>query len=152
MKPSIIFLIFSITIGACTRGPLLNTYYDKDAYGNTTQKSGIGIKAPKAKYPIDVFFVNEKLPHPVKELQPLEISDEVYIDLKKTVQSGRVIQKGNTFDFKLMLIDQLVEQAESLGATVLYDLKYSNYISQTSSGFVLSGKAGVYSVDIEKKQ
>jgi hypothetical protein len=143
----ILSIFFLVTIGACTKGPLLNTYYDKDAYGNVTQKSGLGIKAPKTQYPIDVFFVNERPKFPVKEIGPLEITDEVLIDLNKTTEKGRIVKQGNTYNFKLVLIDQLVQQAQDMGATVLYNLKYSSYISQTRSGYILSGTAGVYSAE-----
>jgi hypothetical protein len=139
-------LIFALVF-ACKRPLKTSSYYETNyATGQTTQRNGIALPEIKEKYPIEVFFKPEKPSFEVEPIQEISLSQEEFNTIKEKLVKDRMVQRGKTADEKKLLIAALIEKAENLGASCLYDVNYQYYTTTTVSGYNISGIAGKYSL------
>jgi hypothetical protein len=150
MKRKIIaFLMFCLFLMAfsCKKPLQTNSYYDTNyATGQTNQHTGLAINQIKENYPIDVFFKPEKPLYDVESIQMVSIGQEEVNAFKEKLVKGRMVQRGKNADEKKILVAALIEKAQALDASCLYDVNYQYYTTTKVSGFVISGMAGKYSL------
>lgn len=142
-------LIFSLLIlfSSCKKPLQTSSYYETNyATGQTVQRNGIALPQIKEKYPIDVFFKPEKPSFEVEVIEEVKLSQEDLNDYKEKIVKGRMVQRGKTADEKKILIAALIEKAENLGASCLYEVNYQYYTTEKVSGYIISGIAGKYSL------
>lgn len=148
-KIEINLLIFSLLlfIFSCKKPLQTSSYYETNyATGQTTQRNGIALPEIKEKYPIDVFFKPEKPTFEVEAIEIVSLSQEEFNTHKQKFVKDRMVQRGKTADEKKLLIAALIEKAENLGASCLYDVNYQYYTSTSVSGYNITGVAGKYSL------
>lgn len=142
-------LIFNtLLVLFCCKKPLqTSSYYETNyATGQTTQRNGVALQEIKEKYNIDVFFKPEKPSFDVEAIENISLSQEEYNTIKEKFVKDRMVQRGKTADEKKLLIAALIEKAENLGASCLYDVNYQYYTSTSVSGYNITGIAGKYSL------
>ncbi len=138
---------FQALIIACKKPLQTSSYYETNyATGQTTQRNGIALPQGKENYPIDVFFKPDKPSFEVELIQEIKLSQEDLNSFKEKIVKGRMVQRGKNADEKKLLIAALVEKAENLGASCLYDVTYQYYTTTSISGYIISGLAGKYSL------
>lgn len=143
-------LIFSLLliIFSCKKPLQSSSYYETNyATGQTTQRNGIALPQIKEKYSIDVFFKPEKPSFEVEAIQEISLSEEDFDPKHLQIVKDRMVLRGQSADQKKVLIAALIEKAENLGASCLYEVNYKYYTSKTSSGYIISGIAGKYSLN-----
>ncbi len=147
MKSPIYLVFCALLVVSCKKPLQTNNYYETNyATGTTTPRSGIALNFKGEKFPIDVFFKPEKPEFEVEDIQEVSIGAEEYNGEKEKLVKGRMVQRGKSIEEKKILIALLVEKAEGLGASCLYNVNYQYYTDQTSSGYVVSGMAAKYKV------
>jgi hypothetical protein len=147
MNKLLIFSVLSI-IFSCKKPLQTSSYYETNyATGQTTQRNGIALPQIKEKYSIDVFFKPDKPSFEVEPIQEVSISEEDFDPKHLQIIKDRMVLRGQSADQKKVLIAALIEKAENLGASCLYEVNYKYYTSKTSSGYIISGMAGKYSLN-----
>ncbi len=142
-------LIF--VLNACKKPLKTSSYYETNyATGQTTQRNGIALPEIKDKYSIDVYFKPEKPNFDVEQIEEISLSQEEFNNAKQNIVKGRMVQRGKTADEKKLLIAALIEKAENLGASCLYNVNYQYYTTASTSGYNITGIAGKYSLKNSK--
>ena len=144
---NLLVLSWLAIVFSCKKPLQTSSYYETNyATGQTTQRNGIALPQMKEKYPMDVFFKPEKPTFDVEPIQEISISQEELNGLKEKNVKDRMVQRGKNADEKKILIAALIEKAESLGASCLFDVNYQYYTTTRVSGYIISGMAGKYSL------
>jgi hypothetical protein len=147
MKKISIFFLLIASI-SCKQPLQSSSYYETNyATGQTTQRNGIALPQIKEKYAIDVYFKPEKPNFEVEAIQEVSISEEDFDAKHLQTINDRMVKRGQTADKKKILIAALIEKAENLGASCLYEVNYKYYTTKTSSGYTIIGMAGKYSLN-----
>jgi hypothetical protein len=132
---------------SCQKPPQTSSYYETNyATGQTVQRNGIALPQGKENYPIDVFFKPDKPIYDVEPLEEVSLSHEEVNSFKEKIVKDRMVQRGKNVDEKKILIAALIEKAENIGASCLYDVNYQYYTTTSVSGYKISGMAGRYSL------
>lgn len=97
----------------------------------------------KPKYPVDVFYDNQRPSQPFDPIQDLEMKGEVPLTER---QSGnqRMLSRGNDMQQKELLLARLTMQAKKIGADALVSVRYTYYTSIETNGYVMTGLAVKY--------
>jgi len=95
------------------------------------------------KYPIDVFYFNERPDRPFDPIQELNSTGEVPLNARQTADY-RMVQRGNDMQQKETLLARMTLEAKKLGADALIDVQYKYYTSRTDNGYQMSGVAVKY--------
>ena len=95
------------------------------------------------KYPIDVFYFNERPDRPFDPIQELNSTGEVPLNARQTADY-RMVQRGNDMQQKETLLARMTLEAKKLGADALIDVQYKYYTSRTDNGYLMSGMAVKY--------
>ncbi|KAB7728657.1 hypothetical protein F5984_17625 [Rudanella paleaurantiibacter] len=95
------------------------------------------------KYPIDVFYENERPYRPYDVVQEMESRQELPLDRRQN-QDGRMLSRGNTMQDKELLLAKMTLEAQRAGADALINVKYTYYTTATVNGYLLSGQAVKY--------
>lgn len=95
------------------------------------------------KFPIDVFYENERPYRPYEVLQEMESRQELPLDRRQN-QDGRMLSRGNTMQDKELLLAKMTLDAQRAGADALINVKYTYYTTSTVNGYLLSGQAVKY--------
>ncbi len=145
---NVLIISFFAVIISCKKPLQTSSYYETNfATGQTAQRNGIALPQMKEKYPIDVFFKPEKPSFEVESIQEVSLNEEDFDPKSLQIVKDRMVLRGQSADQKKVLIAALIEKAENLGASCLYDVNYKYYTSKTSSGYTISGIAGKYSLN-----
>lgn len=96
------------------------------------------------KYPVELFYADQKPGRPYDELKFLYISEEVPIQPNQRVKGGRMLGRGNTMLDKDVLMGKLTLQAKRLGADALVNVKYQYFTTATANGYSMEGLAVKY--------
>lgn len=96
------------------------------------------------KYPVELFYGDQRPTRPYEELKFLTIADEVPLQAKQRVRGGRMLDRGNTMLDKDALMGKLTLQAQRLGADALVNVKYQYYTTASANGYSLEGLAVKY--------
>jgi hypothetical protein len=143
----------AFVLSYCQKPLQTNSYYENSyATGTKTQHSGIAQPFMKDKYAIDVFVKPQKPEFEVVDIQEISFGSEALNGSKEQLVKGRMVQRGQNIEEKKQLIALLVQKAEELGATCLYNVNYQYYTDQRSSGYVISGMAARYSLHQNKAE
>ncbi len=95
------------------------------------------------KYPVDVFYVNERPNRPFDPIRELSSTGEVPLNTRQTADH-RMVKRGNDMQQKETLLARMTMDAKKLGADALIDVRYKYYTSQTDNGYQMSGVAVKY--------
>ena len=95
------------------------------------------------KYPVDVFYFNERPDRPFDPIRELSSTGEVPLNDRQTADR-RMVRRGNDMQQKETLLARLTMEAKKLGADALVDVRYKYYTSLTDSGYLMSGVAVRY--------
>lgn len=108
-----------------------------------TRDGGMGAPLILAKpsYLIDVYFVNQPIDRKYSIIGPVKVEKEVPLDAGQTSKDGRMVDRGNTQDQKKELLEQLMLQGISMGATGLVNVKYTYYTTKSYQGYTYEGFA-----------
>ncbi|GAA4448369.1 hypothetical protein GCM10023189_06110 [Nibrella saemangeumensis] len=101
------------------------------------------------RYPIDIFYENERPDRPFTEIQALEMKEETPLNPVQRTKDGRMVQRGKNMQEKELLLARLSLQAKRLGADALVNVRYKYYTSATTNGYVLEGVAVKYRPETE---
>jgi hypothetical protein len=143
----LLFSCFLFVVISCKKPLQTTSYYDTNyATGVTSEHHGLAIRSGKENYPIDVFFKPDKPSFEVESIESVTLTEEEANSYKEKLVKGRMVQRGKTADEKKILVAALVEKAQNLGATCLYDINYQYYTTTKVSGFVITGIAGRYAL------
>ena len=100
------------------------------------------------KYPIDVFYDNQRPDRPFIPLQDLESKGESELENKQTA-NRRMLSRGNNMQEKEVLLARMTMEAKKLGADALVAVRYKYYTSRTDNGYVMTGLAVKYKKEAE---
>lgn len=95
------------------------------------------------KYPVDVFYSNERPSRPFDPIRELNSAGEVPLNTRQT-NDYRMVKRGNNMQQKETLLARLTMEAKKLGADALIDVRYKYYTSLTDNGYQMSGMAVKY--------
>ena len=95
------------------------------------------------KYPVDVFYFNERPDRPFDPIRELSSTGEVPLNDRQTADR-RMVRRGNDMQQKETLLARLTMEAKKLGADALVDVRYKYYTSLTDNGYQMSGVAVKY--------
>ena len=100
------------------------------------------------KYPIDVFYDNQRPDRPFIPLQDMETKGESELENKQTA-NRRMLGRGNNMQEKEVLLARMTMEAKKLGADALVAVRYRYYTSQTDNGYVMTGLAVKYKREVD---
>jgi len=95
------------------------------------------------KYPVDVFYFNERPDRPFDPIRELNSTGEVPLNDRQTADH-RMVKRGNDMQQKETLLARMTLEAKKLGADALIDVRYKYYTSLTENGYQMSGVAVKY--------
>jgi hypothetical protein len=95
------------------------------------------------KYPIDIFYENERPYRPFQILQEMESRKELPL-AKSQNANGRMLSRGNNMQDKELLLAKMSLEAQKAGADALVNVRYVYYTTATMNGYLLSGQAVKY--------
>ncbi|TAE23858.1 MAG: hypothetical protein EAZ91_21465 [Cytophagales bacterium] len=95
------------------------------------------------KYPIEIFYENDRPPRPYEVLQEMESRRETPVATRQ-YEDGRMLERGNTMQDKELLLAKLSLDAQKAGADALVNVRYKYYTTKTMNGYLLSGQAVKY--------
>ena len=95
------------------------------------------------KYPVDVFYFNERPDRPFDPIRELQSEGEGPLNTRQTADH-RMVKRGNDMQQKETLLARLTLEAQKLGADALIDVRYKYYTSITDNGYQMSGVAVKY--------
>ncbi len=96
------------------------------------------------KYPVELFYADQKPGRPYDELKFLSITEEVPLQANQRVKGGRMLGRGNTMLDKDALMGKLTLQAKRLGADALVNVRYQYFTTATANGYSMEGLAVKY--------
>lgn len=96
------------------------------------------------RYPVDIFYENQRPDRPFEELTKLEVHEETPLNAGQSVKDGRMVGRGNNMEAKELLLARLTLQAKRLGADALVNIKYSYFTALNTNGYVMEGMAVRY--------
>lgn len=102
----------------------------------------IPIPSKEVKYPIDVFYKDDKPPKSYDILERVSIKEESP-EFRGTT-NGRMLNRGNDEDQKRLLMAQLVLKAQNIGADALVNVNYRVMLGEKTTGYELWGIAVRY--------
>ena len=95
------------------------------------------------KYPVDVFYFNERPDRPFDPIRELNSAGEVPLN-DRQMADHRMVKRGNDMQQKETLLARMTLDAKKLGADALIDVRYKYYTSLTDNGYQMSGVAVKY--------
>ncbi|GAA4405875.1 hypothetical protein GCM10023187_24730 [Nibrella viscosa] len=101
------------------------------------------------RYPVDIFYENERPDRPFMEIQALEMKEETPLNPTQRTKDGRMVRRGKDMQEKELLLARLSLQAKRLGADALVNVRYKYYTSTTMNGYILEGVAVRYRPETE---
>ncbi|GAB3979244.1 hypothetical protein GCM10028806_44140 [Spirosoma terrae] len=102
----------------------------------------------KVRYPVEVFYDNQRPDRPFDPLEDLEIKGEVPLTDRQSADR-RMVSRGNDMQQKELMLSRLTLQAKKLGADALVAVRYTYYTSATSNGYMMTGLAVRYKKEHE---
>ena len=99
--------------------------------------------AMQPKYPVGVFYDNQRPDRPFDPIRELNSTGEVPLNDRQTADR-RMVRRGNDMQQKETLLARLTLEAKKLGADALIDVRYKYYTSRTENGYLMSGVAVKY--------
>lgn len=96
------------------------------------------------RYPVEIFYENQRPDRPFEEIKLLEVHEETALDQKTANKGGRMVGRGNNMEAKELLMARLTLEAKRLGADALVNIKYSYFTSVNSNGYAMEGMAVRY--------
>lgn len=97
------------------------------------------------KYPVELFYADQRPGRPYDEIKFLYISDEVPLEANQRAARGqRMLGRGNTMLDKDVLMGKLTLQAKRLGADALVNVRYKYFTTATVNGYSMEGLAVKY--------
>lgn len=95
------------------------------------------------KYPVEVFYVNDRPDRPFDPIRELNSAGEVPLN-DRQIADYRMVKRGNDMQQKETLLARMTMEAKKLGADALVDVRYKYYTSLTDNGYQMSGVAVKY--------
>lgn len=95
------------------------------------------------RYPIDVFYDNQRPERPYEPLEEMEVHNDMPLTAQQRTDK-KLTGRGIDMQEKELLLARLTMQAKKLGATALVGVRYSYYTSQTENGYSMKGLAVRY--------
>ncbi|WP_420150726.1 hypothetical protein [Spirosoma sp.] len=107
----------------------------------------------KTRYPVDVFYENQRPERPFDPLKALEVKSEVELT-RRQWGNERMLDRGNNAQQKELMLARLAMQAKKIGADALVAVRYTYYTSIKENGYVMTGLAVKYKPehDVSEKQ
>lgn len=101
------------------------------------------------RYPVDIFYENERPDRPFVEIQPLEMKEEYPLTPTQKTKDGRMVRRGKDMQEKELMLARMSLQAKRLGADALVHVRYKYYTSATMNGHTLEAVAVRYRAETE---
>ncbi len=96
------------------------------------------------KYPVDVFYDNQRPDRLYDEIKSLFIEKEAPLLANQKISHGRMMAKGNSMEDKDVLLAKLTLEAKKLGADALVHVRYKYFANATTNGYSMEGMAVRY--------
>jgi hypothetical protein len=95
------------------------------------------------RYPVDVFYENQRPDRPYEVLQEMESKQELPVT-QNQYGGGRMLDRGNRMEDKELLLARLSLDAQKMGADALVNVRYVYYTTKTMNGYQLTAQAVKY--------